>query len=157
MGYVVQGDYSFVRNSLFKHLQEKMTGLLFVTGGSDSCRSSLLKDISAATNTEVLNLSFLLSKEMKILSKGERPLRASGFLSELLSNRKSVIFDHIELLFDPQLKLRAINTLRLLARGRSILTIWPGNVKGEFVTYAQRGHPEFMEARLDNEVVFKIE
>ena len=33
MGYVVQSDYSFVRNSLFKHLQEKMIGLSFVTGG----------------------------------------------------------------------------------------------------------------------------
>ena len=65
MGYVVQGDYSFVRNSLFKHLQEKMIGLSFVTGGNDSCRSSLFKDIAAATNTNVLNLSFLLSKEMK--------------------------------------------------------------------------------------------
>jgi len=157
MGYVVQGDYSFVRNSLFKHLQEKMIGLSFVTGGNDSCRSSLFKDIAAATNTNVLNLSFLLSKEMKTLPKAERPLRASGFLSELLSNHKSIIFDHIELLFDPQLKLRALHTLRLLARGRFILAIWPGNIEGSKLTYAKRGHPEFLEEGLDDEVVFKIE
>ena len=157
MRNLVKGDYSFIRNSLFERLQGMEPGLALITGGNDSGRSSLMNDVANEQNIDVLNLGLALSKELMTVSRNERPLMASRFLSELANSRKPLFLDHIEILFEPQLKLMIIQSLRLPARTRLVIVNWPGGIEGEFVTYANRSHPEFMEARLDNEAVFKIE
>ncbi|MDK2945127.1 MAG: hypothetical protein PWQ24_1842 [Mesotoga sp.] len=157
MRNLVKGDYSFIKNSLFECLQAKEPGLVLLSGGNDPERSSLINDVANELNTEVLNLNFVLSKEMKTFSINERPLRASRFLSELVNSRESLLLNHIEILFEPQLKLLPMQILRRASRTTPIVANWPGSIQNEFAIYAQRNHPEFMEVRLDSEIIFKIE
>jgi hypothetical protein len=157
VGDFVGSDYSVIRNSLFEHLKTNSKGLVLIAGESDRSRSSLLGEVAILLNLAVINLSLVISSELKDLSKSERPFRAAKAIAEIARNDCPLILDHIETLFDPQLKVIPLETLRSLAKKTIVLANWPGRFDGNTAIYGRRGHPEFREERLCNETIFKID
>ena len=157
MGDFVGADYSVIRNSLFEHLKTNSKGLVLLAGETDKSRSSLLGEVALLLNLSVTNLSLLISSELKELSKSERPFWAAKALSRIVKTDRPLILDHIEILFDPQLKVIPLETLRSLAKKTLVIVNWPGIVDINAAIYGRRGHPEFREERLCNEMIFKID
>jgi len=54
-----------------------------------------------------------------------------------------VILDNIEILFDVALRLEPLGCLQAMARSRTIVAAWNGEVSEGHLTYAVPGHPEF--------------
>jgi len=54
-----------------------------------------------------------------------------------------LFFDHIELLFLPDLGIDPLRALQQISRNKTIVVGWTGESGGKELTYAGQGHPEY--------------
>lgn len=94
-------------------------------------------------DTDHLNLSLDLSQQLLDTPLRQVPLIASEVVSRLLAGNGPLLVDHIELLFEPILQVDPLRVLKLAARQRSLLVVWPGTIENGQLVYAQPGHPEY--------------
>jgi hypothetical protein len=86
----------------------------------------------------------MLARALLDLSERERALRVRRILEDLVGNSASVVvLDNIEVLFDVTLRLESLDCLKSIARNKTIVTVWNGELSEGHLTYAQPGHPEF--------------
>lgn len=91
----------------------------------------------------VLNVGLVLSQQLLDTSSQQRPAQAPVILASMLSGQAPAILHGIELLFEPTLQLEPLRALRLASRLRILFALWPGDLEGGHLTYAERGHPEY--------------
>ena len=74
-----------------------------------------------------------------------RPWAATRVLGEVIAESAPhpVLLHHIEVLFEPALQADPMAMLRQLSRDRPIIVIWPGQLDGDDLVYANPGHPEY--------------
>jgi len=85
-----------------------------------------------------------LSRALLDLSERERARRARRLLEELAGNSAPVVvLDNIEVLFDVTLRMAPLACLQSIARNRTIVAAWNGEVAEGHLTYAVPDHPEF--------------
>lgn len=118
--------------------------LALVVGAPRSGKTRLLQLLAKSTGGSVLNVNLLLSARLLDLTQKQRPVRLQRMLAELLEEqeRNPVVLDNIELLFGAELKLDPLRVLQQLARNRTIVAAWPGQLEDGVLTYAEPGHPE---------------
>lgn len=92
-----------------------------------------------------LNLSLHLSERLLTLPARQRSLQTPAIVAEMLRGTDRVWLDHIELLFDPALRVDPLRLLRSASRQRLLVVTWPGRYDPSTgtLTYAEPGHPEY--------------
>ena len=129
-------------------------GLYLIVGQHGTGKTDTLKKIAEQLNESVVNLNLELSKALLEIPMMDRPYRAMKFFDRLPEmGNNFLLLDNIELLFEPELKLRALSALRNIARKKSVIATWPGEVTGNKLLHATRGHPEYFEGYLEKEIV----
>lgn len=121
--------------------------LLVLVGPSGSGKTSLLLRLTEQHSGVYHNVNLELAST---LPDGPPTQSIPGILHNIADNipGKDILFlDHIELLFTPSLQLDVLRLLWDLSRVSPIVVAWPGEYKGNKLTYAQPGHPEFREYR----------
>ena len=104
---------------------------------------SMSASLNTGGNYRVINLSEYLARELLPLSPRERCRKTQGILASLAEAHQPVVFDHIELLFEPSLALQPLSLLKQLSRSAVIVVLWPGAITEHQLTYAQPMHPEY--------------
>ena len=133
--------------------------LVLLVADSESERSLLLRELAQRRETTILYVGSELGTRLVPLPINRRPLAAPSILRELADSHAGdglVVLDNIELLFDRTLKLNPVGILRQLARVRSIVAAWPGQVAGEKLIYSEPGHAERQQCVTDGLVLFNI-
>jgi hypothetical protein len=133
--------------------------LVLLIGPPRSGKSNLLGQLAARRQVRVLNLGAALGRELLTVPSTRRHLQAADLLKNLADDFAShglLLMDNIELLFDRTLQLSPLDLLKRHAHARSVVAVWPGDLREDRLSYATTGHPEHQDYGTDGLVPFKI-
>ena len=65
------------------------------------------------------------------------------------------MLDNLEVLFEPSLKINPLDLIKRLAHARSVVAVWPGELRDDRLVYARLGHPEYRDYTRDGIVVLE--
>jgi len=119
--------------------------LLLLAGKSGTGKTRLLRHISQEMDIPLINLGLSLSQQLLSLTVRQRKLKVSDLIEDVLDEQDAarIGVDNTEIIFEPSLKINPVGLLKNISRNRLIIWIWNGNVEGDHLTYACRGHPEY--------------
>lgn len=119
--------------------------LVLVVGPSGSGKTQVLKELARAQGWALLNLNLELTRRLLELTERQRQQRASRMVAEIVESTATspVLLDNTELLFEPSLQLEPLRLLQGVARDRTVVASWHGQVDSGQLTHAVPGHPEF--------------
>lgn len=118
--------------------------LVLLVGEAGSGKTDVLRAMAADLDTAVINVNLALSRELLELTAKQRSLRLPGILDHVVENTCSpVLLDHLEILFDQDLKQDPLRLLQGLSRNRAVVASWNGTLTGGKLVYAAPDHPEY--------------
>ncbi|MBA3923416.1 MAG: BREX-3 system P-loop-containing protein BrxF [Nostocaceae cyanobacterium] len=117
------------------------------------------RQVAESTNSRYINVNLELSGLLLELTQKQRSLKAEGLLKQIIGNTDNeVIFlEHLEILFDASLQLDPLRCLQKLARDRTIVVVWSGDMENNHLIYASAEHPEYKSYPIDGFLVVKLE
>ena len=126
-----------------KRLSTRHTKLGLITSG----------DIDQLVNCApggIIHVNRELAAALINLPLAKRPRKASEILDEMVSAVAApfVVLDGLEILFEPSLEIDVVPLLQQLARSQVVFALWPGELSGSQLSYAQLGHVEYQSYRL---------
>src|SRR5699024_2454733 len=104
-----------------------------------------------------VNVNKIVSEKLLGISKQKYPMHVSDILLEALERRDDIyILNHIDILFDPQLKINPIQLFEQLSKTYKLIVEWPGKYNNHQLLYAEYGHPEyFVSADFEGKIFIK--
>lgn len=103
-----------------------------------------LKQVAVQTGLSYVNLGLELSQRFIELTDRQRSLRLPQLMNEILSGKDTSIFlGNTEILFDINLQQDPLRLLQNVSRNHTIVASWCGKVQGDYLVYAEPGHPEY--------------
>lgn len=119
--------------------------LTVLTGGANSGKTRLLRQVAAQLNLPIINLSLLLSQRLLSQNRRQRALNAEDVAIEVIDEhlKDGLCLDDTELLFDTTLRLNPLGFLQDVSRNRFIVTTWNGSIAGGELCYGHTGHPDY--------------
>ncbi len=122
--------------------------LVLVVGPRACGKTAALLNVARRTGYPYVNVSLELSRRLLDLPARQRPRQVLPLLRSIIgeSDQAVVLLDNLEILFEPPLHQRPIDVLKRLSRTRTIVATWRGTVTDGVLTYAMPGHPEYLEA-----------
>jgi len=104
---------------------------------------SLAQEISQGMCTETINVNLELSKHLLGQTVRQRKLYLSKSMNEILPEKKNILLDKMEILFDVELGQDPLRLLESLSRNQTVVAFWNGQVKNNKLIYAEQGHQEY--------------
>ena len=117
--------------------------LILLVGPSRSGKTQLLRQLSAKLNIEPLNVGLELGRRLAATPNKER-------------TEDPLLLDNLELLFEPGLQINPLDLVRRLAHSKRVVAVWPGELRGDRLVYADMSHPEHRDYSRDGVVVLEI-
>lgn len=118
--------------------------LVLVVGPPRSGKTHLLQEVAVVKGWPLVNLNQRVSELLLELTQRQRALRLPRIVGDVLASGSDVVLvDNIELLFSPDLQQDPLKLLQGLARNRTVVASWPGDIAGKQLTYAEPSHPEY--------------
>ena len=137
--------------------------LILLVGTSRSGKTQLLRQLSARLNIESLNVGLELGRRLAATPNNKRSFSAGELLREIAllepfgdRTETPLLLDNLELLFEPSLQINPLDLVRRLAHSRSVVAVWPGELRGDRLIYADMSHPEHRDYSQDGVVVLEI-
>jgi hypothetical protein len=121
--------------------------LVWVVGKTASERTALLRALSESKDGVFIDLGKKLSAALIEIPV---PLRTASvencFAACITESSKGVIFlDHLEVLFEPSLRINPVALVKGVSRNIPIVASWPGAVSGNRLTFGSPDHPGYKE------------
>ena len=133
--------------------------LILLAGQSRSGKTHLLLELGAKFNMEPLNVGLELGRRLAAMPNNKRGFSAGELLREIADQERHedpLLLDNLELLFDPGLQINPLDLVRRLAHSKRIIAVWPGELRGDRLIYADMSHPEHRDYSRDGLVVLEI-
>lgn len=133
--------------------------LLLLVSSVENQTSSILHLLGAKLEVSAINLSLELSGKLAAIPRNNRALMVSEILKEIAfhaSSQDLLLLENIEILFEPSLQIDPLDTLRKLAHSRRVVAVWPGELRGDRLVYADMSHPEHRDYSREGVVVLEI-
>lgn len=133
--------------------------LVLVSGENWQARTELLQAAADKCNMFYLSLGLPLSQALLDHPPKQRPLLVYEIVSTLLapSSGSPIALDHIEILFDAELRTDSLRLLQTLSRQRTILASWPGDYQDNRLTYAEPAHREYAVFPINDLGIYSLE
>ena len=121
--------------------------LVLVVGAPGSGKTAALQSVAKNLRCQLVNVNLELSKRMLDLTRGQRSRQVERLLKDVIAAipTEVVLLDNLEILFNPGLEVDPLRLLQVSSRNRTIVASWNGNFQAGRLTYAEPGHPEFMQ------------
>jgi len=133
--------------------------LILLIGPPRSGKSDLLGQLSARRQAQVLNVGAILGRELLTVPNTRRHLQAADLLKSITDDAAEnglLLMDNIELLFDRTLHISPLDLLKRHAQARRVVSVWPGELRENRLSYAVTGHPEYQDYGIEGLVPFEI-
>jgi hypothetical protein len=129
---------------MLEHVGGSYHRLLLVVRSPDAPPSQALHAVATRRNGHVLNLNLVLAERLAPLSNVDRARGVEGILRDIINSAgcDPVFVDHIEILFDPDIRIDPLRLLTTLSRSRTIVAGWRGKLDDGTLSYARPDHPE---------------
>jgi RNase adaptor protein for sRNA GlmZ degradation len=132
--------------------------LVILAGQPGSGKTSALQSLADKVECQIVNVNLELSKRMLELTRTQRSRQVERLLKEVITDVTSeiVLLDNLEILFDTGLEVEPLRLLQLLSRNRTIVASWSGTYRDSVLTYAEPGHPEFVQFRQIEAIIIAV-
>lgn len=133
--------------------------LVLLVGPSRSGKTQLLRQLGAKLNIEPLNVGLELGRRLAATPNNKRGFSAGELLREIADKERTedpLLLDNLELLFEPGLQINPLDLVRRLAHSKRVVAVWPGELRGDRLVYADMSHPEHRDGSRDGVVVLEI-
>ncbi len=132
--------------------------LVVLAGLPGSGKTAALQSVAQKLGCQLVNVNLELSKRMLELTRTQRSRQVERLLKEVIAavSGDVVLLDNLEILFDTGLEVEPLRLLQLISRNRTIVASWNGSFQGGTLTYAEPGHPEFIQFKQTDAVVIPI-
>ncbi|HFT2185286.1 TPA: BREX-3 system P-loop-containing protein BrxF [Bacillus cereus] len=116
-----------------------------------------IREKIATLNEDIytVNLNLIISEALANISEEKYPLYVEEVIRETFDNPfKIYVLQHIDILFDPVIKINPIRLLENISKKSKVIVMWPGEYKNNQLVYAQEGHPEcFLSGSFEGKVI----
>ena len=132
--------------------------LVILTGPPGSGKTAALQAVAEKLGTHLVNVNLELSKKMLERTRTQRSRQVERLLKEVIAAAPGevVLLDNLEILFDTGLEVEPLRLLQVSSRNRTIVASWNGSFQGGTLTYAEAGHPEFIQFKQTEAVVISV-
>jgi ABC-type uncharacterized transport system ATPase component len=132
--------------------------LIVLAGPPGSGKSTALQSVAKKLGCPVVNVNLELSKRMLELTRTQRSRQVERLLKDVIAAATGdvVLLDNLEILFDTALEVEPLRLLQVASRNRTIVASWNGGLRDGTLTYAEPGHPEFIQFKQTDAVVIPI-
>lgn len=134
--------------------------VVLVTCGDERLRGQFMVQAGRVLTAEPIHLGAAVARKLGTVPRHQRPLKAASVLREtvdaLVGSSSVALLDKVEILFDRSLQLDPMAELRRLARARTIIAAWPGEVREGRLLYGPADHPERFDCAVSGFQVHEI-
>lgn len=133
--------------------------LVLLVGASRSGKTKLLRELGAKLNIEPLNVGMELGRRLAATPNNKRGFSAGELLREIADKERiydPLLLDNLELLFEKGLQINPLDLVKRLAHSKRVVAVWPGELRGDWLIYADMSHPEHRDYSRDGVVVLEI-
>jgi Cdc6-like AAA superfamily ATPase len=132
--------------------------LVIVAGAPGSGKTAALQSVAKKAGCELVNVNLELSKKMLELTRTQRSRQVERLLKEVIAAQPGdlVILDNLEILFDTDLEVQPLRLLQVSSRNRTVVASWNGSYVDGTLTYAEPGHPEFIQFKPTEAIVLPV-
>lgn len=141
-----------------QHVSSQYFRLVILAGPQGSGKTATLQSVAHKLGYQVVNVNLELSKRMLELSRTQRSRQVERLLKEVIAANPGdvVLLDNLEILFDTGLDVEPLRLLQVSSRSRTIVASWSGSYANGVLTYAEPGHPEFVQFKQVDAVVIAV-
>ena len=140
-------------------MRDLNTKLILLVGPSRSGKTQLLRQLGDKLSIEPLNVGMELGRRLAATPNSKRGFSASQLLREIADKQPTqdpLLLDNLEVLFEPSLQINPLDLVRRLAHVKRVVAVWPGELHGDRLVYADMSHPEHRDCSRDGVVVIEI-
>ena len=133
--------------------------LVLLVGAGRSGKTKLLRELGAKLNIEPLNVGLELGRRLAATPNKKRGFSAGELLREIADKERAddpLLLDNLELLFEKGLQINPLDLVKRLAHSKRVVAVWPGELRGDRLIYADMSHPEHRDYSRDGAVVLAI-
>ena len=133
--------------------------LVLLVGASRSGKTKLLRELGTKLNIEPLNVGLELGRRLAATPNNKRGFSAGELLREIADKERTdapLLPDNLELLFEKNLQINPLDLVKRLAHSKRVVAVWPGELRGDRLIYADMSHPEHRDYSRDGVVVLEI-
>lgn len=132
--------------------------LVILVGAPGSGKTAALQSVAQKLGCPLVNVNYEMSKRLLELTRTQRSRQVERLLREVIASAPGdvVLLDNLEILFDPALEVEPLRLLQVSSRNRVIVASWNGSFLDGTLTYAEPGHPEFVQFKQAEAVVVSI-
>lgn len=133
--------------------------LVLLVGASRSGKTKLLRELGTKLNIEPLNVGLELGRRLAATPINKRGFSAGELLREIADKERTddpLLLDNLELLFEKSLQINPLDLVKRLAHSNRVVAVWPGELRGDRLIYADMSHPEHRDYSRDGVVVLEI-
>ena len=133
--------------------------LVLLVGASRSGKTKLLRELGTKLNIEPLNVGLELGRRLAATPINKRGFSAGELLREIADKERTddpLLLDNLEVLFENGLQINPLDLVKRLAHSKRVVAVWPGELRGDRLIYADMSHPEHRDYSRDGVVVLEI-
>lgn len=129
--------------------------LVVLAGVPGSGKTAILQSMAQKFRCPLVNVNLELSKKLLELTRGQRSTQVERLFKDIIAAESCdvVLLDNLEILFDTALEIEPLRLLQLASRNRTVVASWNGSFQNGTLTYAEPGHPEFIQFKQAEAVV----
>ncbi|MDF3868840.1 BREX-3 system P-loop-containing protein BrxF [Pseudomonas denitrificans (nom. rej.)] len=144
---------------LVDEIDQLNSKLILIVGQSRSGKTQLLRQLGTKLNIDPLNVGRELGRRLAATPNDKRGLSAGEQLRGIADKERTeapLLLDNLELLFEPDLQINPLDLIRRLAHSKRVVAVWPGELRGDRLVYADMSRPEHRDYSRDGVVVLEI-
>ena len=132
--------------------------LVILVGAPASGKTTALQSVAQKLGCPIVNVNMELSKRLLELTRAQRSRQVERLLKEVIAAAPGevVLLDNLEILFDISLEVVPLPLLQAASRNRTVVASWNGSFQGGTLTYAEPGHPEFVQFKQTDAVIITV-
>lgn len=132
--------------------------LVILAGAPGSGKTAALQAVAKKLRCELVKVNLELSKRMLELTRTQRVRQVERLLKEVIAAQAGdvVLLDNLEILFDTGLEVEPLRLLQVSSRNRTIVATWNGSYRDGTLTYAEPGHPEFVQFKQTEAIILPV-